>query len=233
MILHTVERAVRASSVGRVIVATDDERIHRAVTEAGYESCMTSNSHRTGTDRLAEVARTLEEIEIIVNVQADEPLIAPETIDRAIAALVANPEAQMATTSEEIMEAADVLSPDVVKVVADERGRALYFSRSPIPFPRELVRHYGALHVALELDPSALSLFRKHTGLYVYRRGFLLEYLGWQPSTLEETESLEQLRALARGATIQVVEASAPSIGVDTEADLERVRALLESGERS
>lgn len=189
---------------------------------------MTSERHTTGTDRLAEVAETLDDFEIIVNVQADEPLIAPETIDRAVAALIANADAEMATTSEAIDDAADVLSPDVVKVVVDEGGWALYFSRSPIPFPRDLVRRYGTLALALEREPETLALFRKHTGLYVYRRGFLLEYTRWQPSALEKLESLEQLRALARGARIQVVESHAPSVGVDTEVDLARVRRLIE-----
>lgn len=230
MILHTIERALAARSVGRVIVATDDERIRGAVEDAGYEARMTSDAHETGTDRLAEVARELDEAEVIVNVQADEPTIAPETIDRAVVALVSDETAQMATTSEAVNEAADVLSPDVVKVVTDESGRALYFSRSPIPFPRDLVRRYGALHVALELEPDLLTTFRKHTGLYVYRREFLLEYAGWTPAVIEQTESLEQLRALARGVVIRVVEAASASIGVDTEVDLNRVRALLEAG---
>jgi 3-deoxy-manno-octulosonate cytidylyltransferase (CMP-KDO synthetase) len=228
MVLHTIERAMQAQSVSRVIVATDDERIYDAVHAAGYEARMTSERHTTGTDRLAEVAETLDDFEIIVNVQADEPLIAPETIDRAVAALIANADAEMATTSEAIDDAADVLSPDVVKVVVDEGGWALYFSRSPIPFPRDLVRRYGTLALALEREPETLAFFRKHTGLYVYRRGFLLEYTRWQPSALEQLESLEQLRALARGARIQVVESHAPSVGVDTEVDLARVRRLIE-----
>lgn len=229
MVLHTVERAMRAQSVSRVIVATDDKRIFDAVCAEGYEACMTSERHTTGTDRLAEVAATLDEFEIIVNVQADEPLIAPETIDLAVAALIANADAEMATTSEAFGDAADVLSPDVVKVVVDESGQALYFSRSPIPFPRDLARQHGSLPLALEREPETLKLFRKHTGLYVYRRRFLLEYTRWQPSALEQLESLEQLRALARGARIQVVESHAPSVGVDTEADLARVRRLLET----
>ena len=231
LVLHTVERAMQARSVSRVIVATDDVRIFDAVRAAGYEARMTSERHPTGTDRLAEVVEALDEFNFIVNVQADEPLIAPETIDRAVERLILNADAEMATTSEEIGDAADVLSSDVVKVVVDERGCALYFSRSPIPFPRDLVRRYGALALALELEPETLALFRKHTGLYVYRRSFLLEYARWQPSALEELESLEQLRALARGVKIQVVESHAPSIGVDTEADLARVRRLIE-GER-
>jgi 3-deoxy-manno-octulosonate cytidylyltransferase (CMP-KDO synthetase) len=136
------------------------------------------------------------------------------------------------TTAEAITDAADVLSADVVKVVTDTSGRALYFSRSPIPFPRESVSRYGSLLAALEIEPSLLSSFRKHTGLYVYRRSFLLEYNGWPQSALERAESLEQLRALERGIHIRVIEADAPSIGVDTEQDLERVRKIME-GERS
>ena len=137
--------------------------------------------------------------------------------------------AQIVTTAETIADAADLLSADVVKVVADERGRALYFSRSPIPFPREAVDRYGTLLAALEIEPSLLSSFRKHTGLYVYRRSFLLEYAQWPQSKLERSESLEQLRALERGVTIRVVESDSHSIGVDTTQDLERVRKILET----
>jgi 3-deoxy-manno-octulosonate cytidylyltransferase (CMP-KDO synthetase) len=121
-----------------------------------------------------------------------------------------------------------VLSPDVVKAVVDERGRALYFSRSPVPFPRDAVLKHGTLRSALANEPQLLSTFRKHTGLYVYRRAFLLEYARWPQSALERTESLEQLRILERSAAIRVVEAASPSIGVDTAEDLERVRELME-----
>ncbi len=228
MILHVVERALAARCVGRVIVATDDERILAVVREAGREALMTRADHRSGSDRLAEAAESLEDVEIIVNVQGDEPLLAPETIERAVKALLEIEDAAVATTCEAIERAEDVLSSDVVKVVTDERGRALYFSRSPIPFPREAVRAHGSLEAALAADPALLGLFRKHTGLYVYRRRFLLEYSRWPQFGLEETESLEQLRILERGAKIVVVEAAEPSIGVDTPADLERVRAILE-----
>ena len=133
----------------------------------------------------------------------------------------------MSTTCEPLERAADVLSPDVVKVVIDERGRALYFSRSPIPFPRDAVLRHGSLVNALAQEPSLLEGLRKHTGLYVYRRAFLLEYARWPQVALENIESLEQLRILARGAVIKVVEAASPSIGVDTSEDLERVRELM------
>ena len=227
MIVRVVERALAARHVARAIVATDDARIHEAVRAAGHEAVMTRADHATGSDRLAEVAATLAGADVIVNVQGDEPLIAPRTIERAVEALLADPDAAVATTCELIESAADVLSPDVVKVVTDERGYALYFSRAPVPYPREAARAYGSLAAALEVEPALLAGFRKHTGLYVYRREFLLQYAQWPPSALERTEALEQLRILARGARVRVVETDEPSIGVDTPADLERVRAII------
>jgi 3-deoxy-manno-octulosonate cytidylyltransferase (CMP-KDO synthetase) len=229
MILWVLERALAARSVARAIVATDVRRILDAVRAAGYEAVMTSPLHASGSDRLAEVAATLDDVEFIVNVQGDEPLISPRTIERAIEELTRTADAMIVTTCEKIAEAADVLSPDVVKVVTDKDGRALYFSRAPIPLPREAVREHGTLSAALEHDPSLLRLFRKHTGLYAYRRRFLLEYTGWPTSTLELAEALEQLRALERGATIRVIETDEPSIGVDTAEDLERVRRILKA----
>ncbi len=227
MILHVLERALEAQSVRRAIVATDDQRILDVVRGARFEAVMTRMDHASGSDRLAEVAATLEGAEIIVNVQADEPLISARTIEDAVNKLVADKAAAIVTTSEAISSAEEVLSPDVVKVVADEMGRALYFSRSPIPYPRDRVREHGSLRAALEKEPALLAGFRKHTGLYVYRRDFLLEYTRWPASPLERAESLEQLRALERGAIIRVIEASAPSIGVDTAEDLELVRNIF------
>jgi 3-deoxy-manno-octulosonate cytidylyltransferase (CMP-KDO synthetase) len=226
MVVHVVERALAASCVSRAVVATDDGRIFEAVTAAGYEAMMTSAEHASGSDRLAEAAARIE-CDVVVNVQGDEPLIAPATIETAVGALLEDDEAQVSTTSEPIENASDVLSSDVVKVVVDERGRALYFSRSPVPFPREAARAYGSLAAALEVEPRLLATFRKHTGLYVYRRAFLLEYARWPQTALERAESLEQLRVLERGHVIRVVEAAAPSIGVDTEEDLRRVREML------
>lgn len=230
MILHVLERALAARNVSRAICATDDQRILDAVQSAGFEAMMTRSDHQSGSDRLAEVAAMLDrDVEVIVNLQGDEPLISSQTIERAVDELLRNSEAQIVTTSEEIKEAADVLSADVVKVVTDGEGRALYFSRSPIPFPRDAVWRYGTLLAALEIEPLLLETFRKHTGLYVYRRSFLLEYTRWPQSTLERAESLEQLRALERGVAIKVIEADEPSIGVDTERDLERVRKIMET----
>ena len=228
MILHVLERALAARNIARAICATDDRRILEAVVSAGFEAVMTRPDHASGSDRLAEVAATLDDaVDVIVNLQGDEPLISPRTIERAVEELLKDDDAQIATVSEEIKEAADVLSADVVKVVTDLNGRALYFSRSPIPFPRDAVRLYGTLLAALEIEPQLLATFRKHTGLYVYRRSFLLEYTRWPQSTLERTEALEQLRALEHGAKIKVIAAESPSIGVDTEHDLERVRKII------
>ncbi|HEX8473419.1 MAG TPA: 3-deoxy-manno-octulosonate cytidylyltransferase [Pyrinomonadaceae bacterium] len=234
MILHVLEQAARARNVVRALVATDDRRIFDAVRGAGFDALMTGAHHRSGSDRLAEAAAMHEDADIIVNVQGDEPLIAPETIESAVEALIDDAEAAVATTCEAITNVADVLSSDVVKVVTDERGHALYFSRSPIPFPRDAVQRHSTLEAALAGDASLLARFRKHTGLYVYRRSFLLEYSRWPQTALERAESLEQLRILEHGAKIRVVETAWASIGVDTAEDLERVRELIEKrGRRS
>ncbi len=225
--LWVVERALAARTVSRAIVATDDARIFDCVTSAGFEAVMTRSDHATGTDRIAEVARDLD-VQIIVNVQGDEPLIEPETIDRAISALINDPEAEIATTCEPIDDPADVLNRAVVKVVVDDGGHALEFSRTPTPFPNQAVARHGSIEAALGYEPALLSTFRKHTGLYVYRREFLLKFTTWPQSERERAESLEQLRALERGVKIRVVEAASPSIGVDTIEDLERVRTIVE-----
>ena len=242
MICWVVERALAARNVARAIVATDDERIVAAVHAAGYEAVMTSSAHRSGTDRIAEVAASLADVDVIVNVQGDEPLISPETIERAVAALCepsgnverANGNAEagefgIVTTWEPIESAADVLNPDVVKVVVDEREHAIYFSRSPAPYPRDAARQHGSVRAALENEPGLLTAFRKHTGLYVYRREVLLEFAKWPQSELERLESLEQLRALEHGVKIKVIKASSSSIGVDTVEDLERVKKQVSS----
>ena len=230
MICWVVERALVARNVARVIVATDDQRIVDAVKLAGHEAVMTREDHTSGSDRLAEVAGSLANAEVIVNIQGDEPLISPETIDRAIEALLGDEECSISTAWEPIENASDVLNPDLVKVVVDEADRAVYFSRGPVPFPRDAVRRHGSIETALANEPSLLTQFRKHTGLYVYRRSVLLEFATWPQSNLERAEALEQLRALERGVKIKVIKASTPSIGVDTIEDLERVRAIMEKG---
>ena len=184
MICWVVERALAARNVNRAIVATDDQRIVDAVNSAGFEAVLTSAHHSSGTDRIAEVAASLEDVSIIVNVQGDEPLISPETIEQAVAVLDAGMTADPAngvgivTTWEPIESAADVMSPDVVKIVVDENDCAVYFSRSPVPYPRDAVRSYGTLDAALAGESELLSNFRKHTGLYVYRRDVLLAFSG-------------------------------------------------------
>lgn len=227
LILHTVEQARKARNLSRVIVATDSEEIVRVVQESGNEAVLTSPHHQSGSDRIAEVAENLPENSIIVNVQGDEPLISPMTIEKAVDAILQDESVDMATTCEPIHDLKDVLSADVVKVVTDKNGFALYFSRSPIPFPREAVRKYGSLENALQTDKHLLSLFRKHTGLYVYRREFLLKYTRFEQTNLEKTEMLEQLRALENGAKIKVIEVLESSIGVDTAEDFERVKMYL------
>ena len=228
MILHVIERALSAKLVDRVIVATDDERVLSVVSDAGYEAQMTSAEHRTGTDRLAEVARRLT-AGVIVNVQGDEPFLSAETIDAAIAPLLADEGLMMSTTSEPLDSADEVLDPNVVKVVVDDRGYACYFSRSPIPFPRNEVARHGSFDAALRADPSLLTLFRRHTGLYVYRREFLNDFASWPPGRLESTELLEQLRAVAAGIRIRVIPSHERSFGIDTPEDLTRARLLTES----
>lgn len=223
MICCVAEQASAARNVDRVIVATDDPRIVSAVEAAGFAAVMTRREHKSGTDRIAEVAANID-AEIVVNVQGDEPLISPSTIERAVTKLAENPTAGIVTTWELIDNAADVLNPDLVKIVIDNADRALYFSRAPVPWPRDAVLEHGTIEEALLNEPSLIKNFRKHTGLYVYRREVLLNFASWPQTDLEQQESLEQLRALAHGIEILAIEASTRSIGVDTEADLERVR---------
>jgi 3-deoxy-manno-octulosonate cytidylyltransferase (CMP-KDO synthetase) len=207
MIEHVYRRAASAPSVDAVVVATDDARIAAAVETFGGIVRMTRRSHRSGTDRLAEVAEDLA-CDIVVNVQGDEPLVAPEMIEEALEPFAADSALMMTTLRRRITEDADYTDPNVVKVVVDADGNALYFSRAPIPFHRDAPR-----------GPAW-----KHVGLYGYRRAFLLAYARLQPTPLETAESLEQLRALEHGFRIRTVETRYDSIGVDTPEDLERVR---------
>lgn len=229
MICRVAEQASAARNVSRVLVATDDRRIVSAVEAAGFEAVMTRSDHASGTDRLAEIAAGLEDVEVIVNVQGDEPLISPETIERAVATLDCNETAGIVTTWEPIDNAADVLNPALVKIAMNEAGRALYFSRAPVPWPRDAVLEHGTIESALRNDQSLLAQFRKHTGLYVYRREVLMDFARWPQSPLERLESLEQLRALEHGVEILAIEASTRSVAVDTNEDLERVRKTVSS----
>lgn len=212
MIQRVYERTAQARGVERVLVATDDERIRAAVTAFGGEAVMTARTHRTGTDRLAEVARTLE-AEIVVNVQGDLPLLDPALVAATVAPLTADATLPMATICTPLRNVAERDNPNVVKVVTDRAGYALYFSRSPLPFHRD-----GA---------PATGLGCKHIGLYGYRREFLLRFAALEPTPLEQAEQLEQLRALEWGFRIKVTEVDAASIEVDTPHDLDRARAAL------
>ncbi len=228
LIVHTMRRAAAARNVGRVIVATDDARIFEAVNAAGGEALMTLPEHPSGSDRIAEAAIDLPEGTAVVNIQGDEPVIAPETIERAVDAFLTGG-ADIVTVSEPFENAADILSPDAVKVVTNAAGFAMYFSRSPVPFPRDAVKMYGGLGEALSAEPELIKEYRKHTGIYVYGREFLIEYTKKTQSRLEKFEMLEQMRALEEGSKIRVVKSAAASIGVDTQEDLDRVRAMFET----
>jgi 3-deoxy-manno-octulosonate cytidylyltransferase (CMP-KDO synthetase) len=219
MIQHVCQRVANATMVDRVIVATDDERVAAMVDSFGGEVMLTRGDHPTGTDRLAEVAEKIES-ELIVNVQGDEPLINPRMVDQAIAPLVKNQQIQMGTLASKIAQIGDFHSPNVVKVVKDQSGFALYFSRAPIPWPRDL--DSKQLEKILP-QPS----FLRHIGLYVYRRELLLDYPSWSKTPLESLENLEQLRALERGIRLYVAETEFSCHGVDTPEDLKRVSQLM------
>ncbi len=218
MIQHVYERTCRASLVSRVIVATDDPRIADVIQQIGGEAVMTSASHETGTDRLAEVARDLD-CDLVVNVQGDEPLIDPAMIDQAIQPFFDSPDIKMSTLKTRVLCLHDFLSPNVVKVVTDLAGNALYFSRSPLPFFRDKWQDLKDDSFA-----SGRMLCYKHVGLYVYRRDFLLEFAAMPPTFLELSEKLEQLRAVENGVRIRVVETEFASIGVDTPDDLSKAQ---------
>jgi 3-deoxy-manno-octulosonate cytidylyltransferase (CMP-KDO synthetase) len=234
MICRVAERAIAARNVNRVIVATDSQEIFDVVVGAGFEAAITRADHSSGTDRIAEIADQIADAQVVVNIQGDEPLIAPETIERAVDQMFIEIEASspvgIVTTWEPVRSAAELLDSAVVKLVVGDDDIALYFSRSPMPFPRDAAVKYGDPGLALETEPHLLRHFRKHTGLYVYRRNVLLQFPKWPQTRLEKLECLEQLRALEYGVKIRVVEASCPSIAVDTPDDLERVRALVAEG---
>jgi 3-deoxy-manno-octulosonate cytidylyltransferase (CMP-KDO synthetase) len=228
LILHTVEKVSLAHNVDRVIVATDHKDIQRAVKDAGYEAVMTSEKHRSGSDRIAQVAKKFEPGTIVVNVQGDEPLISPETISLAVQAMLKTPEADIVTCWERIRRSDDLVDPNVVKVVTDRWDFALYFSRSPIPFHHSWMQIKGDLNKALR-QSSVNLLFKKHVGLYVYRQDYLIKYAKMPRTFSEAFEGLEQLRALENGARIKVIETRQPSIGVDTKKDYLLVKKILET----
>jgi 3-deoxy-manno-octulosonate cytidylyltransferase (CMP-KDO synthetase) len=208
MVVHVLEAARGARRLDRVLVATDDSRIAEAVEAAGGEVILTSATAVSGTDRLAEAARSVP-ADVYVNIQGDEPLMSSENIDRAVATLLSMPGRQIATLAI-TLPAEEAADPNVVKVAVTHDGRALYFSRAAIPYPRQ-----GA------------PAYRKHLGLYVYRAGTLQAIAALPPSGLEQMESLEQLRWLESGYVIWVGEAATDSIGVDTPEDLSRAEKMI------
>ncbi len=225
MIQWVVEQAGKANSVSEVIVATDDDRILKAVQDFGGSAVMTSRDHLSGTDRVAEVADS-RNCEIVVNVQGDEPLIPPENIDLIVAPLLADDTIQVSTLRMRIDSVQDLANPDICKVVTDHRGDALYFSRAPIPFDRDgWTRDLKAGEGVWPKDMKVKAC--KHIGLYAYRKAFLMEFPRLPVSQLEAIEKLEQLRILENGVPIRVVETDKDSIGVDRKEDLSAVEKVL------
>lgn len=212
MIQHVYERAQEATRLDALIVATEDERVVRAVREFGGRVVMTSKGHATGTDRLTEVVNPLD-VRVIVNIQADEPLVHPSMIDDLVRCMQDDVSVEMATLKHRLEDESELRSPNVVKVVTDRRGFALYFSRSPIPF--------------MMTGSDARPIFYKHIGLYAYTKDFLFTYTHLPGSELEGAERLEQLRALEHGYRIKVLETMFSTVSVDTQADLERVKQLM------
>ncbi len=216
MVVRVWRQVAKAAIPGRVIVATDHERILAAVERAGGEAIMTSREHQSGTDRIAEVTHAAA-ADVYLNVQGDLPLIAPEDIDALARPMLDDKSIAMATLATPITDAAEFCNPNVVKVVLDGAGNALYFSRAPIPHPRDNPDQVPA---------AAL----RHIGVYAYRRDFLLEFARLRPGAMERIEKLEQLRALENGYTIRVVPSVAPSLEIDTAEDLARARELVGQG---
>ncbi len=222
MIQHVYERASQAN-VSRVVVATDSELIANAVNSFGGEAIMTSADHLSGTDRVAEAARE-SQADLIINVQGDEPLLDPNSINQGLAPLLADETISMGTLAHPLSNPDDMSNPNVVKVVTDQQGFALYFSRSPIPFDRNQFGSNTAQPGAGVVPAGML----RHIGLYVYRADFLQKFAAMTPTPLEQLENLEQLRALEHGYRIRVVSIEQTVIGVDTPDDAKKVRAILE-----
>ena len=211
MIQHVYERACRALLPQEVVVATDSKIVADAVKGFGGKVMMTSPDHPSGTDRLAEVALSYPDIDVIVNVQGDEPMIPPEVIDKLAQAFEDDKDLNM-TTLKTLMSEEEYNNPNAVKVVTDQNGYALYFSRSLLPYPRNKTADFKVY---------------KHVGIYAYRRSFLLSYAAYEPTPLEQIEGLEQLRVLENGQRIKVLESKFQGIGIDTQEDLDAINALF------
>jgi 3-deoxy-manno-octulosonate cytidylyltransferase (CMP-KDO synthetase) len=214
LLQHVWERCRRARKLDQLIIATDDFRIAEAAFDWGAEVAMTSPKHGSGTDRIAEVAAKLKQFTHIINIQGDEPLIDPRVIDRLVRALQRGHKLEMITAAHPFADAREAESPHQVKVVLNQKGHALYFSRAAIPFSR---------------DASAATKYFRHQGIYGYTRNLLLQFVRWKTSPLESAEALEQLRALENGVRIQVVMTGSGSPGVDTPEDARTIERLMMS----
>jgi len=217
LLRHVWERCVRAKELDAVIIATDDMRIARAAFDWGAEVTMTSKSHQSGTDRVAEVVRKSREFDLILNVQGDEPLTEPRLLNRFVETLRSNPKIDIVTGAHPFSNAAEASSPHQVKVIVDLQGNALYFSRYAVPFPR---------------NRSAPIKYLRHQGIYGFRRKALLDFVRWKPTPLERVESLEQLRALENGVKVHVLLTKHGSPGVDTPADAKALERRLARAKR-
>ncbi len=225
MILRVLERARSCPELHRVIVATDSDEIRRVVEACGCEAWLTSPLHRTGSDRVAEVAEKLSE-EVILNLQGDEPLLPPSTISALVRFAGASPDFKVASAMVPLVHEGDIVNPNIVKVVVSASGTALYFSRYPIPYRKES-----------PLDPAAgpdtgrsFKGYFKHVGIYIYRREFLLQYVRLTPTPLELSESLEQLRVIEHGYPIHMVQMEYDSVSVDTPEDVVLVESIIAGG---
>jgi len=214
LLQHVWERSCRSSGLARVIIATDDARIAEAAAAFGAEVEMTKPSHPSGTDRIAEVARRHPEFPHVINIQGDEPLVSPRLISRLARQLMADPRIPMITAANEFVDPSEFKNPNIVKVVLNKQGQAMYFSRSVIPFQRR--------------EMSKLKFYR-HKGIYGFRRDFLLKFVRWAPSVLEQAEQLEQLRALENGASVHVLITNDDSPGVDTPGQARIASTLIKS----
>jgi len=217
LLRHVWERCQRAKKLDFVIIATDDMRIANAAFDWGAEIALTSPHHQSGTDRIAEVARKAKQLTFIINIQGDEPLVDPRLIDKLVEELKRNPKIDIVTVAHPFDDPTEASSPHQVKVVVDLAGRALYFSRTAVPFPRDLSR----------------IKYLRHQGIYGFRREMLLQFVKWKPTPLERAESLEQLRALENGVSVHVLVTKHGSPGVDTPEDAVALEQKLARARRS
>lgn len=220
------EAACEVRRLDELVIATDDTRVAEAARGFGAEVVMTSPDHVSGTDRIVEVVVHRQDVDVVVNLQGDEPFMPSESVDEAIGALESEPALKVSTLIHRIEDVDELLDPSVVKVVGDHRGNALYFSRSLIPYARDMERPDGDLDFEAMLD---FTVYYRHIGLYVYRRDFLMEFASWTPSPLEMIEKLEQLRILQNGYPIRLIETEYPSMGIDTPEDLAMAKEIIEN----